>query len=176
MGSPAEADSTMQENPYASPGTDFDSTDASSQAIAAEVISQLARTKPWVRFISVMIFIGAGLLLLLGLFMGLGGGAAMFFSAGGVGGAEAGIGIAVMLLYIAIAALYIYPGLKLWNYASRIGILIRSCQTMDLVSALNEQRAFWKFIGILAVIVMALYLVIIPIGIFGALSTAGSIP
>lgn len=51
---------------------------------------------------------------------------------------------------------------------------MQSNQTMDLVSALNEQRAFWKFMGIVAIIVMGLYLIIIPVMIFGVMSAAGA--
>lgn len=124
---------------------------------------QLAGTKPWVRFISVLMFVGAGFMLLAALVMGLAGGT-IFSSMASTGSGPkfsgamgAGIGLGIALFYGLFALLYIYPALKLWKYANRIGDLASSGQTRDLEAALNEQRVFWKFVGIMILAVFALY-------------------
>lgn len=164
----------MTIDPYSSPAT-YDSSAgyASSTNVSQGVINQLAGTKPWVRFMSVLMFIGAGFMLLASLIMLVAGGAvaASAKSSGGV--LPAGMMSAIAVLYAVIAAVYIYPALKLWKYASRIGSLIFTGATMDLEGALNEQRAFWKFIGIMMIAMFALYFVAIfaagAIGAFGAM-------
>jgi ABC-type lipoprotein release transport system permease subunit len=78
----------------------------------------LVETKPWVRFISVMIFIGAGFMVVAALAM------FAFMSAGrAIGGNRlAGVvgGSIAALVYVALALLYIAPGVFLSRYASAI--------------------------------------------------------
>jgi hypothetical protein len=50
----------MQNDPYATPATHVHHASPSNAAISQGVLQQLAGTKPWVRFISVLVFIGAG--------------------------------------------------------------------------------------------------------------------
>ena len=58
-----------------------------------------------------------------------------------------------------MAAFYFFPTLKLAQYASRIATLRRTQSEHDLVAALDAQRSFWAFIGIVTAIVLGLYLV-----------------
>lgn len=90
-----------------------------------------------------------------------------------IGGAV-GLGV----VYFLMAFFYIYPALKLGGYSSRITELMNVPSEANLVAALNEQRAFWKYIGILTVIVLVLYALII-VGVlittgFAAAAAAGS--
>ena len=164
----------MSIDPYASPSASSQMSGSFSQsAITEGVVRQLAGTKPWVRLISVMLFIGVGFMLLGGLVM-LVGGAAMFSNFSKLGsGSGGGVGLPAAMItgmavaYLIFGVLYLYPAVKLWKYANRIGDLIRSGQTIDLESALNEQRAFWKFFGVIIVLMLALYGVIIVVALVG---------
>tara|TARA_B100001123_G_scaffold254816_1_gene284267 strand:- start:1423 stop:1722 length:300 start_codon:yes stop_codon:yes gene_type:complete len=83
----------------------------------------------------------------------------MMLVAGGmskVGGMKS-FGVVGFFLYMGIGALYFYPALKLSQYASRIAILRQTRSERDLARALEEQRAFWAFCGIMTVITLALY-------------------
>ena len=118
------------------------------------VISTLARTQGWVRFFSVLGFIIVALMVIAGIGMLFAGGIML-----GAGGAFIG------LIYMAFAGLYFYPALKLSQYASRIAALRHTQSERDLVAALEAQRSFWTFTGIMTVIVLGLYLVLIVAGI-----------
>ncbi|MEM7601134.1 MAG: hypothetical protein AAF357_06920 [Verrucomicrobiota bacterium] len=115
----------------------------SSSAVSTAVIDQLARTKGWTRFFSVLLWIGAGFMILGGLaLMGMG-----LFS--GTMGDEIsqsmGNGFALLplgIIYLVMAAVYVYPALKLGNFSSRITELMNQPTETSLVAALNEQRAF----------------------------------
>ncbi len=60
--------------------------------------------------------------------------------------------------------------MKLWNYANSIENLMSSGTVPDLEAALNEQRSFWKYVGILAVILLSLNVVMIGIVVIGGMS------
>lgn len=159
-------------NPYSSPAANLfgASTGVSSDIVAASTISQLTGTKPWVRFLSVMMWIGVIFMLL---------------AAGGMG-VVAAIGkgklasnspfgdrqfIVLAVVYVFFAILYIIPAAKLWKYANRIGSLAATRSLADLDKALNEQRGFWKFVGVMMIIMLSLYLIAI-IGVVALGATA----
>lgn len=153
-------------NPYSSPQANLFSGSSVSSAdmVTQGAMLQLKKTKPWVRFISVMMFIGAGFMLLLAVVMAVVGSAGMMQQAGSpfgdkLSGTAFGVGMAA--LYGLFSVLYIYPALKLWKYADRIRDLCNSMNSIDLEKALNEQRAFWKFVGVMIITMFALYFVII---------------
>lgn len=153
---------------------------AANAAVSSAVIDQLARTKGWTRFFSVMLWIGAAFLILGGIamiafggVMGLGGmseemgGAEMF--------AGAGMGLVVGILYLVISVIYIYPALKLGKFSTMAGRLQTEPSEAVLVTALNEQRAFWKYVGIWMIVVLVLYpIAIIAAVVIPAIAGAGA--
>ncbi len=127
----------------------------SGTEIDPRVIQVLLGTRPWVRFMAVLMFIGAGLMVLVALVM-LAAGGTVF----GMGDLPGGGMAVIALIYAALAILYIYPALKLWSYASKINVLASMQDSNSLFVALDQQRSFWKFIGVMMLIVISLYVVI----------------
>jgi hypothetical protein len=148
----------------------------SQEAVSAAVIDQLGRTRGWVLFFSVMLWIGAVFLILGGLAMigisVVGGAGSAMGNLGGMGAAEAGVMAGMALFYLLMAAFYVYPALKLGKYATRIRDLASVPSEQNLVAALNEQRAFWKYVGIMVIVMFVLYIAIfvvaMVVGIAGA--------
>ena len=140
-------------NPYQAPmATTFSIDVGDSDSNLDRAADMLRQTKPWVRFISVMLFIVGGFMVLAGLFVMLAGAAAKL--PGGFGGA-------IGFIYIVMAVLYILPAVFLWTYADRISIFLRKRSPGRLASALEAQKSFWKLAGILMLIVLCMYAVII---------------
>ncbi|RYD41246.1 MAG: hypothetical protein EOP85_12995 [Verrucomicrobiaceae bacterium] len=167
----------MSIDPYASPVTNVTSASRSHDtAITDGVIRQLAGTKPWVRFLSVMMFVGAGFLVVFALVLLLAGGA-MAQAAPSNPMLAGGMGVVLAVVYGVMALFYIYPALKLWKYASRIGDVIQMPGAAGLEAALAEQRKFWKFIGVIMLIFLILYGLIfvgaIVMGVVGAMGAKG---
>lgn len=163
----------MSIDPYSSPATYAQPPSFSTgSAVSQGVVAQLAGTKPWVRFISVLMFLGAGLMLILGLVMVVMGSA--IASASNNQMFAGGMGVVLAAVYIVMAAFYIYPALKLWKYANSIGALMSSGSVLDLETALSQQRSFWKFIGIIFLVFVSLYALIfigaIVLGGIGAMT------
>jgi hypothetical protein len=153
-------ESTPPANPYSSPAANLygATSGGNADAVSPSTIALLSGTKPWVRFMSVLMWIGVAFMLLAGAGMGLVSvmGAAKSASTGPFGGAEF---IVLAVIYGVMAFVYIFPAIKLWKYANRIGSLGSTRSVVDLDAALNEQRSFWKFVGIMTIIMISLYLV-----------------
>ena len=129
-------------------------------AVSDLAIDHLRKTRPWVMFLSILCFIGCAFMLLAGLMMiGVG----LMASAGS--GMEKGFQAMIGAVYLPMGALYIYPGIKMWTYGSAIGRLVASRSTSDLEDALGQQKSLWKFAGIAAIVIIALYI----LGFLGAL-------
>lgn len=137
---------------------------AASGVISEGVLDQLRRTRPWVRFLSVVGFVTAGLVAIAGLGMSfLPDSGAMPFPK-----------IGLVLFYFAFALFYIPPSLILHRYATSIRQLLAGQQLRDLEEALNQQRAFWRFVGIVFLVMMALYAVGILVAVIIAVVSAAS--
>jgi hypothetical protein len=117
--------------------------------LSPRVIDLLARTAPWVRFLGVLTYILVAFFALLGVVM-------IFLTTGRAmpGAPGAVLGAA----YILFAVIYIFIASYLNSYASRIGRLRRMKRTIDLEEALDVQRAFWKFCGVMTIVGITLYL------------------
>jgi hypothetical protein len=155
----------MENNPYSAPaGQSHEVSTGFGSMVPQEAVEQLAKTKPWVRFLSVITFIGAGIMLLAGGIMTVAGGGmfAAASSSGGMPPALAGsMGVILAGIYVVLAILYIYPAVKLWKYAGAINRLMQSGSAEDLVAALKQQKSFWKFAGILILAMVAIYILVI---------------
>ena len=168
-------------NPYSTPAANlYGSTSggAAVEAVAPSTIAMLAATKPWVRFMSVMMWIGVGLMLLAAAGMGIVSsmGLAKSMPSSPFGGVQF---IVLAVIYGVFAFVYIFPALKLWKFANRIGSLGSTRSLVDLDAALNEQRSFWKFVGIMMILMISLYLVaiigVVAVGATAAMK-AGALP
>jgi len=139
------------DNPYQAPKITTDSSDIGGLYPSLDrAANMLRQTKPWVRFISVLMFIGAAFMVLVGLIATVAG-ARM----------PGAFGPVVGLIYIVMAILYIAPALFLWMYADRIGVFLQNKSPGTLASALEAQKSFWKFVGIVMLIILCVYAIMI---------------
>lgn len=117
--------------------------------VSDAAVAMLQQTRPWVTFLGVMCFVGSAFMLLGGI---------LVMAAGAL--APTGSAIPSTLLgavYIPMAFLYIYPGLKLRAYGGAINRLVANRTSADLEAALAQQKSFWKFAGIVTLVIIALY-------------------
>ena len=130
--------------------------DTGGSGLSDRAIDMLRQTKPWVRLMSVICFVFAGLMVLSGLIIAM---------ASAAIGTRSGLGLPAMVgvLYVALGAFYLVPGIMLHRYAGRIGRLMLSNRMNDLEEALGAQKSFWKFVGIMVLVMIGLYVVGIAI-------------
>jgi len=65
-----------------------------------------------------------------------------------------------------LSLIYVYPALKLGKFSSNVTRLMNEPSEALLVTALNEQRAFWKYVGIWMIVMLVIY----PIAIIAAIA------
>lgn len=152
-------------DPYKAPQASLDGLPPAnpSATVPPSLIELLAQTRPWVRLISVLIFVGMGL--------GLLGTLVAVTTMGTRAGMPGGVVSAGMLIpMIFVLALEIPAAMFLWQYASRIRQLQNGGGMPSLEEALSRQKSFWKYVGILTVVMLGLYaLAILGAGMFGAM-------
>jgi hypothetical protein len=143
-------------------------------AVTELAVDLLRQTRPWVVFLSVLSFVGAGLCLLAGVFMLFAGAMAGAMGTASAAGAAAFSPALLGAIYLPMSALYIYPGIKLWAYGAAIGRLMASRASAELENALLHQKSFWKYSGISAIVLIALYaLLIVAMIIVGVAAALG---
>jgi hypothetical protein len=150
-----------------------------SGPVSLGVIAALSKTRPWVRLVSVLVFIMCAFLVLAGigwLVAGVSGGLSGSDFGGGAMGLGAGIGVAVLLVYLVIAALMLPVAVFLGRYASRIKVLQGSGRMEALEDALFAQKSFWKYVGVLTLInliINVLAIIVLLVVGLGAFMSAG---
>jgi hypothetical protein len=121
-----------------------------TEAANPAVSRSLQQTQPWARFMGIVGFVMVGLMVLIGVAAGAAGIA--------TGDAEAAV---LLVIYPLIALLYIFPSLHLVRYANRIRDFVAHGQQSQLEAALEAQRAFWKFIGIVTLVTILMTVLIL---------------
>lgn len=145
----------MEENsidPVPDKTAEIETVKSDAISLSEKGLKFLSQTKPWVRFMSIIVFISVG-------FMALGG-LAMFLVgfAGNIFGKAAepytlvpGGTVTAGIVYIVLAVLYIAPGIFLSRYASAIKKLEASPDSRSLETAIKYQRSFWRYVGVITV-------------------------
>lgn len=128
-----------------------------AEVATTNIVAAMAGTRPWVRLISILMFIVAVLMVLI---------TAASLLAGGISGAPVAL---IAPIQIANVVLYLFPAYFLYKYSGAIGVFLRDGGTGELEAALGYQKSFWKFIGILTLVT----LVISVIGIVAAIAIPG---
>ncbi len=124
----------------------------------------LKESAGWTKFISIVGFVFLGLLVIVALFAGSFIGAAMQAS-----GMAALGGAFITILYLAMAVLYFFPIYYLFQFSSKMKAALQTQSSELLEQAFGNLKSHYKFMGILLIIVLALYAVAL---IFGGLAAA----
>jgi hypothetical protein len=140
--------SPFSDNPYRSPevAVTTSRSPGTGDVDLSPVVIVLEQIRPWMRFLSVMTFICAALMLVLGF---------AIMALDGMGGPSAFAGV----IYVVMAVLYFLPAMLLWTSANRIAAFGRQRTVRMLAHALESQRSFWRFVGILALIVVIVWVI-----------------
>jgi hypothetical protein len=128
----------------------------------------LKETAKWAYILSIIGYVGIGLMLLLAVFAG-----SIFSSMGStmprMGGMGGSFGIIMAFVYIFLAAIYFFPIYYLNKFAVNAKRAFRDNDSEALTNALGYLKSHYKFIGILMLAIMALYGLIFVFAILGAL-------
>ncbi|MDR2375205.1 MAG: hypothetical protein LBD96_02080 [Treponema sp.] len=151
-------------NPWQSPNTEVVAEEGAPRDVLTPVmIRYLKDASPWLRFIGIIGYIGAAILVVIGLFSSI-----VLIS--GLSVLDTGLfggflGAFIGVLYLAGGVIAFFPARFTYRFGGKIRDYLLSSGTGDLEEALRYNRALWKFSGILLIV----YLALIPLWIGGSL-------
>lgn len=147
----------MSLNPYSAPFADGPALSplGDDALVTPRILEAMRQTRPWITFFAVLGFIATG-----------------FAVIGGIGfiatmPSDVPGGGAFGLVYLAIAALYGVGSGLLYRFRTSIVSLERGEGVTALESAIEDQRSFWRFIGISALVVLGLEVLFIGVFVIG---------
>jgi hypothetical protein len=145
-------------NPYAAPQTNLNpspqAAEPSAGPVSPEAVELLRKTKPWVRFFSVLGILGI-------VVMTLGALAMILLSFGPFQSMPLAARIGMGVLYLVLAFVYVPPVVFLHRYARSIRELVDENSSLHLESALRAQKSFWKYLGMFTVITLCIYVLVL---------------
>ena len=120
--------------------------------LSETTLRYLKETSPWLRFIGILGFISCGLMALIAILIL----AASSFLASLLSGWENIPIWLISIFYAAMGAVIFFPSRFTYNFGSKISKYQFSNSSEDLETAFKNNRALWKFYGILSIIGLAI--------------------
>ncbi|WP_162127872.1 DUF5362 family protein [Flavobacterium phycosphaerae] len=138
-----------------------------------QAVDALRVSAKWTMFLSILGFIGIGFMLLVGLFMSVAMSAmpteAPVMGGGMMGGMLGAMKGVIAVVYIVLALVYFFPIYYLYKYSKGIKDAIDSSNSDLLCNALVNLKSHHKFLGIVAIVCISMYILFfIGIAIFAA--------
>ena len=129
-------------------------------AVSESMLGSLKATRPWVSFLAILGFVVMVFMILAGLIMFVG-----FSVLPARTGLPPVFGPVFGVMYLVMAVFfYLIPCIYLLRYGNAIMRIPASGQAA-LEDALKQQKSFWKYLGIFAIVVIAFYVLCIVGGI-----------
>ncbi|WP_417592914.1 DUF5362 family protein [Owenweeksia hongkongensis] len=134
------------------------------------VREMLNTTANWAKFLAILGFIGVGFMVLAGL--GVAAIGTSLPTENTSGPLAALTGGMLGLFYLAMATFYFFPSLYLFQYANKLKVAVMSQDETQLILALDKNKRFFKYVGIMTVVGIALYILFI-LTLVGSFATGG---
>jgi hypothetical protein len=117
------------------------------------IVFSLQKTRPWITLFGTLSYIGAVALVVFGLYT---------MTSTSTSRALGEFGAVAFIVYLILAILYAFIGTRLFRYRDSINQVIASDGRLDFIAtAIERQREFWAFVGVMTVVLLGLYALII---------------
>jgi hypothetical protein len=167
-------------NLYQSPQTDINAVNplAPTGRLTETMVFYLKGASPWLQFLGILGFIGAGGTVLGGL---------VFLAAGTFGssafaqafaqldstdtvskGIIGGISILTGVIIVVLGIVCFFPARFAYNFGKKVKIFLQNNSEKELELALKNNKSLWKFMGILTII----YLAVLPVTLITSIIVA----
>jgi hypothetical protein len=159
-------------NPYQSPeNPSVPEKLLSPQAALTEpMLRYLKEAAPWLRFMGVLGYIGCGFMFFGGIILSI----IMFAVSGFIDGFD-GASMGIMgLVYVPMGILYFFPARFTYKFGTKIRHYLFTNSEEDLELAFKNNRALWKFNGILYIVLLAFIPLFIVLAVVGGVAAAMS--
>ena len=129
--------------------------------------AHLAEAAKWARFLAIVGFVMCGLIIVLSFFIGT-----LFSTSmsryGDSAAFGSGFGIIMTIIYLSFGVLYFFPCLFLFRFANNMIVALNSNEQITLNRSFQNLKIMFRYVGILTIIVLALYIIAFVFGILGA--------
>lgn len=123
--------------------------------VSSTIMGFLKETSTWTYFLSILGFIGIGLMLLFGVFFSV----VMGLISGGNPYEGLGMDMSYFgLIYIVLALLYFFPVLYLFNFSRKTKLALKTNNNDDLTTAFSNLKSHYKFMGVFAIVIISIYI------------------
>ena len=79
-------------------------------------------------------------------------------------------------LYLIMIILYVFPTLYLYRSSAAAQLAVEANDNEQVVEFLKNNKSFWKFCGILTIVMLALYVVFIICMVIFAITVGSNMP
>ena len=135
--------------------------------------AHLSEAAKWGRFLAIIGFIVCGFLVIVGLFAGT------FFSTQSYDSPYerssflgSNLGLVMIIVYLGVAILNFFPCLFLLKFANRMRNALNTNDQMTLNSSFQNLKIMFRFVGIVTIVVISMYVILFFVGILTAASSA----
>ena len=130
--------------------------------------AHLAEAAKWAKFLAIVGFVMCGLIIVLSFFIGT-----LFSTSMGRYGDSSsafgsGFGIIITIVYLSFGVLYFFPCLFLFRFANNMIGALNSNEQITLNRSFQNLKIMFRYVGILTIIVLGLYIIVFAFGILGA--------
>lgn len=132
-----------------------------SLEFTGDSIRHIDEARKWSMFLAIFGFISVGLLVLASLTSGI---VVAFIGDSFISPA---MGIGISILYLIMAVLYFFPVYYLFNFSGKAKQAVKSSDSKSLTESMHFLKAHYKFMGIMVIVMLALYPVIIVLSVLG---------
>ena len=145
--------------------THYEEATPAGLTLSAEDIAYLRETQKWAKFLGILGFVFTGLMVVAGLGMSA-------FMSSAFSEEMAVPGPIITGFYVLLAVLYFFPSLYLYRYGSHLKVALAQRNNQLLTLAFRNEKSFFKFCGILMVIMLVFYgLMIVGFALFGMMAS-----
>lgn len=138
-----------------------------------EVIkSNLVEAAKWAKFIAIIGFIGIGFMIIVGLFFGTIMGMISRLEGAETAALPSFFGAIIAVVYILLALLYFFPVKYLYDFSSKVKRAIEIIDQDLFSEAILKLKSHYKYIGILMIVMICLYILGIIISIIAGVAAA----
>ena len=128
--------------------------------------SFLRETAKWCKFLSIVGFVGIGLMIVFALFAGT-----IFSALPQAQTIPFDLGLAMTITYLILAALYFFPVYYLYQFSGKMKAALFTKNDDTLADAFEVLKSHYKFVGVFTIIILSLYILAFVSSIFvGALA------
>ena len=124
----------------------------------------LTETSKWCKFLSILGFVGLGLLLLSSFFINT-----IYSNMPQASAMPFNLGIVMTIVYVLIIAIYIFPIYYLYQFSVQLKKALISKDDETLASAFEMLKSHYKFTGVFSIIMLSIYVLAGIVGLMGAI-------